>query len=41
MHGRDTREDVDAYGIWPWVAGVLAAALLTYLTFAFAAPIGG
>lgn len=39
MIGRDTREDMDGYGVWPWVAGVLVAVLLIGLMFVFAAPI--
>ena len=39
MIGRDTRDDMDGYGIWPWIAGVVLAVVLIWLMFAFAAPI--
>ncbi|PCJ82437.1 MAG: dihydroxy-acid dehydratase [Hyphomicrobiales bacterium] len=41
MIGRDSREDMDAYGVWPWVGGFAIAALLIWLMFTFAAPISG
>lgn len=39
MIGRDSREDLDAYGIWPWVGGIAVAAFLIWLMFALAATI--
>lgn len=39
MIGRDTREDIDGYGPWPWIGGVAFAALLIWLMFHFATPI--
>ena len=39
MIGRDSREDMDGYGVWPWIAGVLLGAALIALLFQFANPI--
>lgn len=39
MIGRDSREDMDAYGLWPWIGGVALAALLILIMFVFANPI--
>lgn len=39
MLGRDSREDTDAYGVWPWIAGAALAALLIWIMFTFAMPI--
>lgn len=39
MIGRDSREDIDGYGIWPWLLGALLCALLVGLMFAAAQPI--
>lgn len=39
MIGRDSREDRDAYGPWPWLGGVALAGLVVWIMFAFAAPI--
>ncbi|WP_116599204.1 dihydroxy-acid dehydratase [Primorskyibacter marinus] len=39
MIGRDTREDIDGYGKWPWIAGVVLAAVLIWVLFTFATPI--
>ncbi|MEQ9607943.1 MAG: hypothetical protein RLN99_09780 [Kiloniellaceae bacterium] len=36
MIGRDSKADMDAYGLWPWAAGVLLAALLIGVMFALA-----
>lgn len=41
MIGRDTREDMDADGPWPWVGGLVPAAVLIWLMFAFSAPVFG
>ncbi len=39
MIGRDSREDIDAYGILPWIGGVVLAAVLIGLMFGYAASI--
>lgn len=39
MIGRDSREDMDGYGIWPWIGGLALAALLVWVMFEFASPI--
>lgn len=39
MIGRDSRDDMDGYGIWPWIAGALLGALLIWVMFQFANPI--
>ena len=39
MIGRDTREDMDGYGIWPWLGGVMLGAFLIWLMFFVANPI--
>jgi len=39
MIGRDSRKDIDGYGIWPWIGGLAFAALLVWLMFTFATPI--
>lgn len=39
MIGRDSHEDINAYGIWPWVGGVAFAALIIFVMFTFAASI--
>lgn len=39
MIGRDSRDDMDGYGIWPWIAGVLLGTLLIWIMFQFANPI--
>ena len=39
MIGRDSREDMDGYGIWPWIGGVVLGAVLVWLMFQFATPI--
>ncbi len=36
MIGRDTREDLDGYGFWPWIGGVALAGVLIWVMFAFA-----
>ncbi|MGF1595010.1 MAG: hypothetical protein ACFCUW_17140 [Kiloniellaceae bacterium] len=36
MIGRDSKADMDAYGLWAWGAGVLLAALLIGVMFALA-----
>lgn len=39
MIGRDSREDMDGYGIWPWLLGVVFALSLIGLMFLLARPI--
>lgn len=39
MIGRNSREDMDAYGIWPWLAGAILGAVLILVMFQFANPI--
>ncbi|MCB1333690.1 MAG: dihydroxy-acid dehydratase [Roseivivax sp.] len=39
MIGRDSRDDIDGYGIWPWVLGLVLTAVLFGLMFGLAAPI--
>lgn len=39
MIGRDSREDREAYGPWPWIAGVVLVVVMIWLMFALAAPI--
>ena len=36
MIGRDSEKDMNAYGLWPWAGGILAAAVLIGLMFALA-----
>jgi tetrahydromethanopterin S-methyltransferase subunit F len=36
MIGRDSKQDLNAYGLWPWIAGLLLAALLIGTMFALA-----
>ncbi len=40
MIGRDSREDLDRYGLAPWIGGVVLAVALIFLMFEFALPIG-
>lgn len=39
MIGRDTRADIDGYGIWPWLLEMVMAGVIVWLMFAFAQPI--
>ena len=39
MIGRDSKDDIDGYGFWPWIGGVVLAAVLIWVMFAFAQPI--
>ncbi|WP_420324767.1 dihydroxy-acid dehydratase [Mameliella sp.] len=39
MIGRDSHEDINGYGIWPWVFGLALAALIVFLMFQYAQPI--
>lgn len=36
MIGRDSKTDMDAYGLWPWAVGLLLAAVLIGVMFALA-----
>ncbi len=36
MIGRDSKKDLNAYGLWPWIFGLAIAALLFGLMFALA-----
>jgi hypothetical protein len=39
MIGRDSHEDINGYGIWPWLFGLVMAAVIIGLMFGLAAPI--
>jgi len=39
MIGRDSKEDLNAYGLTPWIAGVVLAAVLIGVMFGFAQSI--
>lgn len=39
MIGRDSREDMDHYGYWPWIAGAVLAGVVFWILFNFAQPI--
>lgn len=39
MIGRDSHDDINGYGAWPWVLGLLLAALIVFLMFTFSQPI--
>lgn len=39
MIGRDSHEDINGYGLWPWLGGLVLAAILIWIMFAFAASI--
>lgn len=39
MIGRDSREDIDGYGPWPWIGGIVLTAALIYTLHHFATPI--
>ncbi|MEZ5845164.1 MAG: hypothetical protein R3C70_00260 [Geminicoccaceae bacterium] len=39
MVGRDSREDIDAYGLWPWLFGCGLSAVLIWLMFTLAKSI--
>ncbi len=36
MIGRDSRDDLDGYGLWPWLAGPLLCAALVFVMVYFA-----
>jgi hypothetical protein len=39
MIGRDSRDDLDAYGLWPWIGGLVLAGVIISIMFQFATPI--
>lgn len=39
MIGRDSREDMDGYGLWPWIGGVALGLFLIWVMFQFAQSI--
>ncbi|MFZ7089512.1 dihydroxy-acid dehydratase [Primorskyibacter sp. 2E233] len=39
MIGRDSHDDINGYGIWPWLFGLVLAGLIIFLMFTFAQPI--
>ena len=39
MIGQSSREDMDCYGVWPWIAGFVLGAGLVFIMFQFANPI--
>ncbi|WP_425098951.1 dihydroxy-acid dehydratase [Tropicibacter sp. S64] len=39
MIGRDSHDDINGYGSWPWILGVVLAVALIFVMFAFAQPI--
>jgi len=40
MIGRDSKEDLNAYGLAPWIFGIVIAALIFGVMFGFAQSIG-
>ncbi|MBD3679003.1 MAG: dihydroxy-acid dehydratase [Rhodobacteraceae bacterium] len=39
MIGRDSHDDINRYEVWPWNFGLVLAAVIVYLIFAYAQPI--
>lgn len=39
MIGRDSDEDINGYGFWPWLFGLVMAAAVIGMMYGFAAPI--
>lgn len=39
MIGRDSDDDINGYGLWPWLLGAALAGGLIWIMFTFAAPI--
>lgn len=39
MIGRDSSEDIDGYGKWPWVLGLVLAGVIIGIMFGLAATI--
>jgi hypothetical protein len=40
MIGRDSNDDMNGYGLWPYVAGVCLAGAVIFIMFYFAKSIG-
>ena len=36
MIGRDSKADLNAYGLWPWITGLVVAAVLNGMMFVLA-----
>lgn len=41
MIGRDSNDDMNGYGVWPYVGGVAAAVAICLIMFGLAKSIGG
>ncbi len=41
MIGRDSKDDMNGYGVWPYVAGFAAAGVVCLIMFGLAKSIGG
>jgi len=39
MIGRDSDDDINGYGKWPWILGLVLAGVLIWIMFTFAHPI--
>jgi hypothetical protein len=39
MIGRDSRDDLYAYGLWPWIGGLVLAGFIILIMFQFARSI--
>lgn len=39
MIGRDSNDDINGYGIRPWIFGLFLAGLIIFLMFALSQPI--
>lgn len=39
MIGRDSHDDINGYGLWPWILGLALAGVLLLLMFTLAQPI--
>ena len=39
MIGRDSDDDINGYGKWPWILGLMLAGVLIWVMFTFAHPI--
>jgi len=39
MIGRDSDDDINGYGKWPWILGLVLAGVLIGVMFTFAHPI--
>ena len=38
MIGRDSDDDINGYGFWPWILGLVLAALIIFVMCTFAKP---